>query len=186
MKFRGHSDLVNRHAFLSASKYAWIRYDEDKLFETFSNSMDAALGTRLHAFASEAIKLGLKMPDNNQTLNSYVNDAIGFKMTPEVILVASENAFGTADAISFRNKLLRIHDLKNGVTPAKMDQLVIYACFFMIEYKFKPKEIDIVLRIYQNDEITEYIPELDELAHVIDKIYTFDELINKWKAEIAS
>jgi hypothetical protein len=186
MRFNAHTELVNRHAFLSASKYAWLRYDENRLREVFETSMDAAMGTRLHAYASEAIKLGLKQPDDGKTLSSYINDAIGFKMTPEVILVATDNAFGTADAVAFRNKLLRIHDLKNGATVAKMDQLLIYACYFMIEYKFKPKELDIVLRIYQNDEVLEYEPELDELAHTIDKIYTFDELINKWKAEIAS
>lgn len=183
MKFFDHSALAGRHAFLSASKYHWIRYDEDHLFETFSNAMDAAMGTRLHAFAAEAIKLKIRMPETTATLNAFVNDAIGFRMTPEVLLLATENAFGTADAISFYDNVLRIHDLKNGVTPAKIDQLMVYACFFLIEYRFKPNEIKIVLRIYQNDDIVEYVPEIDELAHIIDKIYTFDELINKWKAQ---
>ena len=185
MKFLDHSVLAGRHAFLSASKYAWIRYDEDQLFNVFNTSMDAAMGTRLHAFAAEAIKLKRRMPDDSATLNSYVNDAIGFRMTPEVTLFASENAFGTADAISFYDNILRIHDLKNGVTPAKFDQLMIYACYFMIEYRFKPNQIKVVLRIYQNDEIVEYIPELDELTHIIDKIFTFDELLNKWKAQLS-
>lgn len=186
MRFYSHSELANRHAFLSASRYHWIRYDEDKLFENFSTSMDAALGTRLHAFAAEAIKLRIRMPDTSATINSYINDAIGFRMTPEVTLVASENAFGTADAVSFYDNVLRIHDLKNGVNEAKMDQLLIYACFFLIEYRFKPNEIKIILRIYQNDMITEHIPELDELTPIIDKIHTFDDLINKWKAQATS
>lgn len=186
MRFYDHSDLANSHAFLSASKYSWLRYDEDRLHEVFMSSMDAAMGTRLHAFAAEAIKLKMRMPDNGQTLNQYVNDAIGFRMTPEVTLMASHNAFGTADAVSFNKNILRIHDLKNGVTPAKMDQLIIYACYFLIEYQFKPNEVKIVLRIYQNDSVVEYIPELDELAHAIDKILTFDDLINKWKAELFS
>lgn len=184
MKFFDHSRMEGRHAFLSASKYHWIRYDEDKLFETFSNAMDAALGTRLHAFAKEAILMKIRMPETTATLNAFINDAIGFRMTPEVMLVASENAFGTADAISFHDNILRIHDLKNGVNPAKMDQLLVYACFFLIEYRYKPNEIKIVLRIYQNDDIVEYIPELDELAHIIDKILTSDELINQWKAQV--
>lgn len=186
MKFYDHSRLAGRHAFLSASKYHWIRYDEEKLFETFSNAMDAALGTRLHAFAAEAILLKQRMPENTATLNAYVNDALGFRMTPEVMLMASENAFGTADAISFHDNVLRIHDLKNGVTPAKFDQLLIYACFFLIEYRFKPNEIKIVLRIYQNDDVFEYIPGLDELAPVIDKILEFDALITKWKEQAQS
>jgi Protein of unknown function (DUF2800) len=186
MKFYDHSAYASRHAFLSASKYHWIRYDEDKLYETFLSAMDAVLGTRLHAFAAEAIKLKMRMPDTTATINSYINDAIGFRMTPEVTLMASENAFGTADAVSFYDNTLRIHDLKNGVTPAKMDQLMVYACYFLIEYRFKPNEIKIILRIYQNDEIIEYVPELDELVHIIDKINTFDELINKWKGQINS
>jgi len=186
MRFYSHSELAGRHAFLSASRYHWIRYDEDHLFENFKNHMDAAIGTRLHAFAAEAIKLRIRMPETTATLNAYINDAIGFRMTPEVTLVASENAFGTADAVSFHDNVLRIHDLKNGVNEAKIDQLLVYACFFLIEYRFKPNEIDIVLRIYQNDQIIEYIPELDELAHIIDKIHTFDDLINKWKAQASS
>ena len=177
MKFFDHSVMAGRHAFLSASKYHWIRYDEDKLYETFSNAMDAAMGSRLHAVAAELITLKIRMPETTQTLNAYVNDAIGFRMTPEVLLVASDNAFGTADAVSFYDNTLRIHDLKNGVTPAKIDQLLVYACFFLIEYRFKPNEIKIILRIYQNDDIVEYVPEMDELTHIIDKILVFDELI---------
>lgn len=186
MKFFDHSALEGRHSFLSASKYAWIRYDSDILYERFSNSMDAALGTRLHAFAAEAIKLKQRMPETTATLNAYINDAIGFRMTPEVMLFASENGFGTADAISFYDNVLRIHDLKNGVSPAKMDQLLIYACYFLIEYKFKPNEIKIVLRIYQNDDIVEYIPDVTDLAPILDKFYEFDDLINQWKAQLRS
>ena len=185
MKFFDHSALTGRHAFLSASKYSWIRYDEDKLYETFSNAMDAAMGTRLHNFAAEAILLGQRMPDTASTLNAYINDAIGFRMTPEVLLVASENAFGTADAISFHNNVLRIHDLKNGTTIAKMDQLLIYAAFFLIEYQFKANEIEIILRIYQNDDFVEFIPDATHLAPIIDKILHFDTLISTWKASIA-
>lgn len=187
MKFYDHSNLEGRHSFLSASKYAWIRYDEDHLYETFMNSMDAAMGTRLHAFAAEAIKLKQRMPETTATLNQYINDAIGFRMTPEVMLFASVNGFGTADAISFHDNVLRIHDLKNGKTPAKFDQLLIYACYFLIEYKFKPSELkDIVLRIYQNDEVIEHHPGLDELAPILDKFYTFDDLITQWKEALVA
>lgn len=186
MKFFAHSDLEGRHSFLSPSKYHWIRYDLDKLFDTFTNAMDAAMGTRLHVFAAEAIALKQRMPETTSTLNSYINDAIGFRMTPEVMLFASDNGFGTADALSFYDNTLRIHDLKTGVTPAKMDQLLVYACYFLIEYRFKPNEIKIILRIYQNDEIIEYIPELDDLLPIIDKFYTFDEALTQWKAQANS
>ena len=37
MNFKSHSHLEGKHAFLSASKYHWINYDEDKLVATFKN-----------------------------------------------------------------------------------------------------------------------------------------------------
>lgn len=77
--------------------------------------------------------IGQKLPRLNKTLNAYVNDAIGYKMIPEQILFYSDNCFGTADAIVFRNGLLRIHDLKTGVIPAHMEQLEVYAALFCLE-----------------------------------------------------
>lgn len=185
MKFFNHSDLSGRHAFLSASKYSWIRYDEDQLYDTFQNHMSAALGTRLHEHAKEAILLKRRQINDNQTFNAYVNDAIGFRMTPEVVLYAGPHSFGTADAVSFHDNVLRISDLKNGSTPAKFDQLLIYACYFLIEYQFKFVELDkIILRIYQNDEILEMEPTLDVIQPIIDKIFFFEDLLTKWEAQL--
>jgi hypothetical protein len=113
----------------------------------------------------------------------YVNDAIGFKMTPEQPLFYSENCFGTADAISFRNKMLRIHDFKSGVIPARMEQLEIYAALFCLEYKVNPADIDIELRIYQSDQILYHNPTVEDITAIMDKIITFDKLINKIKSE---
>lgn len=183
MLWNQHFRLHGKHAFLSASKYAWIRYSDEKLEEVFAKSMSAQKGTELHAFASEAIRLGIKLPRSSKTLNMYVNDAIGFKMNPEQVLYFSDNAFGTADAISFRKNLLRIHDLKNGVTPANMDQLMIYASFFCLEYGFKPGEIDISLRVYQNDAVLEHFPETSEIIHIMDKIVAFDKRIDAMRLE---
>ena len=98
---------------------------------------------------AQCIMLNQKLPKSKQTLNMYVNDAIGFKMTPEQILYYSDNCFGTADAILFRNNFLRIHDLKTGKIPAHMEQLEIYAALFCLEYKVKPADIEMELRIYQ-------------------------------------
>ena len=105
MIFNAHSDLKGKHAFLSASKYHWIRYDEKRLAEVFRNSPAAERGTQLHALACQCIKLGVRLPRNRKTLNLYVNDAIGFGMTPEVPLYYSKNCFGTADAISYDRDL---------------------------------------------------------------------------------
>jgi hypothetical protein len=78
--------------------------------------MAARRGTELHDLAHQLIRLGVKLPKTPTTLNLYVNDALGYRMTPEQVLYFSENCFGTADAISFRRNKLRIHDLKTGIT----------------------------------------------------------------------
>ena len=183
MNFNKHSNLEGQHAFLGASKYHWINYDETKLVESYSKYMAAQRGTILHDFAAQCIRLGQKLPKSRKTLNMYVNDAIGFRMTVEQPLYYSENCFGTADAICFRNNMLRIHDYKSGVTPARMEQLEIYAALFCLEYKVKPSDIDIELRIYQLDEILHHKPTAEDLVPIIDKIITFDKLITKIKAE---
>lgn len=160
MRFNSHPELEGKHAFLSPSGYHWIRYDDDKILDRLDTAMSAQHGTRLHAIAAELIDLGINLPKDDTTLSLYVNDAIGFRMSPEVVLMATYNAFGTADALSFRKErpsdkkmTLRIHDLKNGVNVAKMDQLKVYAAFFCIEYSVNPNDIFIELRIYQNDDI---------------------------------
>lgn len=183
MKFFRHSEFEGRHAFLSASKYHWINYDPAKLVESYSTYMAKEKGTQLHDFAAQCIRLGQKLPRSKKTLNMYVNDAIGFKMTPEQVLYYSENCFGTADAISFRDGYLRIHDLKTGAIPAHMEQLMIYAALFCLEYKVKPSEIDIELRIYQSDEVMIHNPCADEIVPIIEKIISFDKIINKIKSE---
>lgn len=183
MNFNSHFELAGRHAFLSASKYHWINYDDEKLDLVFRTSQAAALGTRLHEFAAEAIRLGIKMPQSRKTINLYVNDAIGYRMQVEQILFYSINAFCTTDAISFRKGLLRIHDLKNGVSNASMHQLEVYVAMFCLEYQVKPHEIQIELRIYQSDDIEVYVPELEDIVHIMDRIVTFDKRIEALKLE---
>lgn len=181
MHFNNHSNLEGLHAFLGASKYHWINYSEDKVADSYNKYLATLKGTQLHEFAAHCIKLGQKLPKSKKTLNNYVNDAIGYKMTPEQILFYSENCFGTADAICFRNNLLRIHDLKTGLIPAHMEQLEIYAALFCLEYKFKPSEIDMELRIYQHDEILVHNPTAEDIVPIMDKIITSDKVINKLK-----
>lgn len=184
MNFNTHSELEGRHAFLSASKYHWINYDEEKLGRVYFTALAAQKGTELHEFAFQAIRLGQKLQASKKTLNRYVNDAIGFRMTPEQVLFYSRNAFGTADAISFRKGLLRIHDLKTGVSPTSFHQLEVYCAFFCLEYRIKPAEIDIELRIYQNDDVQVFTPEVDQITHIMDKIITFDKRIELIREEV--
>lgn len=181
MNFNNHLNLEGQHAFLGASKYHWINYSEDKVVESYNKFLATLKGTTLHEFAAQCIKLGQKLPKSKKTLNNYVNDAIGYKMIPEQVLYYSENCFGTADAICFRNRLLRIHDLKTGSIPTHMEQLEIYAALFCLEYKFKPSDIDIELRIYQHDEVLCHNPSVEEIVPIMDKIITFDKAINKVK-----
>lgn len=149
------------------------------------------MGTRLHAFAAECISLGQKLPNSQATLNRYVNDAIKFRMTPELVLYYSENCFGTTDAINFKNNtkdsaykyFLRIHDLKTGITPASLHQLEIYAALFFLEYRIRPEDTEIELRIYQNDDIMIGNPTAKEIKPIMDKIILFDKRIEKIKLE---
>ena len=186
MIFNEHSNLKDSHAFLSASKYHWINYTEEKLDRVFISAMAAQRGTELHAFAHEAIRLGIKLPGNGLTLSRYVNDAIGYRMHPEQILYYSDNFYGTADTISFRRNKLRIHDLKTGVIAASEHQLEVYAALFCLEYRMKPFDIEIELRIYQNDEVRIYEGDPDAIAHIMDKGITFDRRIKAMRLEALS
>lgn len=177
MMFKDHSRFDGQHAVLGASKYAWVNYDQEKMIQVYKGLQAAKKGTELHEYAAIAIRLGQRCPKSNKTICRYVNDAISYRMTPEQILFYSENAFGTADAISFRDDLLRIHDLKTGNTPCKMTQLEIYAALFCLEYRYKPKDIGMELRIYQNDEVLIHSPESDDIVRLMDKIIAFDKLI---------
>jgi hypothetical protein len=184
MRFNQRPRLASTHAFLSPSSHAWVNYTEDKFDRVWFSNQEARRGTELHAFASEAIRLGVKLPDNGTTLSLYVNDAIGYRMTPEQVLYYSDNCYGHADAIAFRHSKLRVHDLKTGVTEASPVQLELYAAIFCLEYNFKPLELEIELRIYQNDEVRIYNPTADVIFHLMDRIVMFDRRINALRLEV--
>lgn len=184
MNFVRHLNLEGLHAPFSPSQPSWIRYDDDKAIEVYMNRKASEMGTRLHAWAKDTIDLGLKQPRTKKTIYAYVNDAIGYRMETEVVLFYSERFFGTADAISFRNNLLRIHDLKTGKHPANMEQLEIYAALFCLEYKVKPSDIKMELRIYQNDEVVVHIPESEDIVKIMQKIVSLDKLLEKIDEEV--
>lgn len=181
MDFNNHSNLQGKHAFLSASKYHWLRYDVEKIKQVYLAQLAVLKGTELHEYAAKSIALGQRLPKSTKTLNAYVNDAIGYRMTPEQVLYYSDNCFGTADAISYKNKFLRIHDYKSGSTPANMDQLKIYAAIFCLEYHVVPEQIE--LRIYQSDDILICEPDMDEIRIIMDQIRILDVAVNTLKTE---
>lgn len=206
MIFKEHSNLKGLHAFLGASKYSWLNYEgEDQLFNSYKRQYASAVGTSLHEIASDHIKLGFKITKRDErhvlfellkkgyprdvidmnyifeNLSNFVNDAIGFRMQSEQILYYSDNCFGTADAISFNDNILRIHDYKSGSIPAHMEQLDIYSALFCLEYKKNPNEIQIEERVYQSSEILYSNPEPELIIGIMDKIITFDKMIEKFK-----
>lgn len=184
MNFAKHYSLKDQHALLGASKYQWIRYTDEKIADLYFAMKAKEEGTRIHALASELINLGIKLPDKpKKTLNMFVNDAIGFKMNSEQILYYSINCFGTADAISFRNDILRIHDLKTGKIPAHFEQLLIYAALFCLEYDMKPSDITTELRIYQSNDILVMNPGVDDIVPIMDRIITADKIISAIQVE---
>ena len=182
MQFNRHKNLEGLHAVFSPSQSSWLRYDDTKALEVYDNRKAAEMGTRLHQWAKDTIDLGIKQPKSKKTLYAYVNDAIGYKMDTEVVLFYSERFFGTADAISFRNGMLRIHDLKTGKIgkiESHIEQLEIYAALFCLEYKIKPNEIEIEWRVYKNDEVVCHIPTADDIRSIVDKIIHLDNLLGK-------
>ena len=181
MEFKNHFNLEGKHAPFSASSPYWLKYDDEKLINTYSNMKRKELGTQLHEWAKTTIDLGIKQPRSSKnTLYAYVNDAIGYKMSTEVVLFYSENFFGTADSISFRNNFLRIHDLKTGSTAVHVEQLYIYAALFCLEYNVDPYKIQIELRIYQNPEVQVYTPDPKDIRGIMDSIVHYDTVITKY------
>jgi hypothetical protein len=187
MQFNRHYNLEGLHAPFSASQSHWLRYDDEKAIDIYLNKKAAQLGTQLHEYAKMAIDLGIKQPRSNKTLYAYINDAIGFKMKTEVVLFYSERFFGTADAISYRNGFLRIHDLKTGKVgkiESHVEQLLVYAALFCLEYRIKPGELKgCELRVYKNDDVEIFEPTAEDILPVMDKIQHLDKLLEKLDEE---
>ena len=187
MRFNKYPNLEGRHAPFSASQSHWLRYDDDKAVEVYMNKKAAEVGTRLHEWAKTTIDLGIKQPRSNKTIYNYVNDAIGFRMDIEVVLFYSERFFGTADAISFRNNTLRIHDLKTGKSGKiedHIEQLEVYAALFCLNYQVRPGDIKMELRVYKNDEVLIHNPTAEDIAPIMDKIVHLNKLFEKIDEEV--
>ena len=210
MNFNKHFDLEGKHAVLSASSWRWLYDDVESLTQRLGGIYAPMIGTILHEVAYKHIKYRIKLNKYDkknvmlelltngipgliidtvdfdtmfETLMSYVNDGVGFKMEPEVVLKYSNNCFGTTDAIKFleNDHFLRIHDYKSGVSTARVEQLLIYAALFCLEYKVKPTTIKSELRIYQNGNVMVHNPEAEELISAMDVIINHDKFITNMK-----
>ena len=186
MKFAEHSKLNGLHAPFSPSQPSWLNYTDERAMEVYSNKKASELGTRLHAWAKEAIDLGIKMPRSKKTLYAYINDAIGFRMSTEVVLFYSPDFFGTADAISFdeTTRFLRIHDLKTRQGKVHIEQLMVYAALFCLEYKYSPNQLNAELRIYQNDDVEILVPNPDDIYDIMEHIKHLNELLLSVEGDI--
>lgn len=175
------------HAFLGGSNYHWLGWSDEKLLERFRNQRAAQLGTELHELANDLIRLGVRLPDEQKTLSMYVNDAIQYRMESEVTLYYSEWCFGTADTLSFDGTCLRIHDYKSGVTKTDMRQLYIYAALFCLGGAngklYNPHLITIILRIYQNNDILQEVPDPERILQIMERIGSATDLLTKANAQ---
>ena len=213
MLFNLHSNLEGRHSILSPSSWRWINDDEDGLIKRLCSQYATEIGTILHNVAYKHIKYRIKLHKYDkknvmlelltqgipgvvidtidfdgmfETLMNYVNDGIGYKMEPEVVLAYSNYAFGTADTIQYseKDRFLRIHDFKSGSTPAHIEQLLVYEALFCLEYKIKPTNFESELRIYQSGQVLYHNPAPEEIMPIIDTIVSHDKLITRVKEEV--
>ena len=208
MNFNKHLELRGKHALLSPSQPYWLEYSEEQLQQRFRSAYSQEIGTALHELAETLIFNRIRLKKTDITVPivhlirtgipraafdmdflypnfmRYVNDAIGYRMTPEQILYYSDECFGTADAICFRDNILRIHDYKSGVTRAKMEQLLIYAALFCLEYRVDPNSLkEIELRLYQNDEVIYHKPTPEDILIVSDSIKVSSNVTQKLRME---
>ena len=49
------------HALLSGSRYSWLNYDEEKLFNYLSSSYAVTIGTLIHDLAARLIQHQIKV-----------------------------------------------------------------------------------------------------------------------------
>jgi len=183
MRFNNHSKLAGSHAMLSPSNYHWVNDDEQKMDARIFSSFSARRGTDLHELAQRMINLKVKLPETGETLNRYVNDSIGFRLEPEVMLFYSMNCYGCADALGFRKNKLRIFDLKTGINKCKVTQLEVYAALFCLEYEHKPVDIEMEFRIYQNDAVQVYDGDPLTVTSIMNQIVVYDKRIDQLRME---
>ena len=191
MIWKDYSKLRGTHSILSASQHAWLNDTKDSILIRYQNDRARKFGTYLHDQAAKDIlfgeKTGIMRPANGRTYETYVNDAIKYRMRPEEVLYYGPYAYVTADTLCFRKvkgkDLLRIHDLKTGKVPADIVQLEVYAAYFCLMYGKKPSDINIELRIYQNNEIFVKNPEVNDIVPIMDKIVFLSKVLESSNLE---
>jgi hypothetical protein len=54
---------------------------------------------------------------------------------------------------------------------------MVYAALFCLEYRVKPEDIQIELRIYQNDKIVFHNPTAEKIRPIMDKIVHLNKIV---------
>ena len=75
MIFNNHLDLQGKHAKFSPSQSSWLRYDDDKILNSYLARHRKALGTELHEFANIQIELVQKqktLKDIRSSITTYI------------------------------------------------------------------------------------------------------------------
>ena len=60
-----------------------------------------------------------------------------------------------------------------------MEQVEVYAALFCLEYKVRPSDIKIELRIYKNDEVIVWNPTEEDIGPIMEKIIHLDKLLEE-------
>lgn len=187
MKWDDCSRLIKpgEHSIFSPSQPAFFNYSIDKLKEVYHNKKAAEEGTKKHEMAAMLINAKERVWKCKRTWNMYINDAIAYNMDAEVRLYFSSHFSGTADAIYFdpKDRILRIHDLKTGVTHASFQQLEGYAALFFLQYGQRfdsyPENTSMELRIYQNNEVRILEPNPEDIRFKMDILIEFEEILKE-------
>lgn len=199
MSWTKHSDWRGKHAIFSPSQPYWLKYDSEGIKKKCAVHYATEIGTAVHDLASWLIDERQRISEDDHllvfkalrdvgiprsvintenilhNLVPYVSDAVMYEMETEVPLVYSKFIFGTADAVSFKRKLLRIHDLKTGVGAPHREQLETYAALFCFENNQKPETLKYELRLYQNGEQDIWKPDPLTIRSIYDRIIIASE-----------
>jgi len=219
MNLTSYSNLRGSHAAFPASQPSWLNASLDDCLGKYHNRYRKELGTEIHAYAANEIRLFHKKTsvktiyqeiesfiavthmtredeisdmgwvyikhldtlgnDAMLTVKDYINDGVSLRMNTEEVVYYSDFFYGTSDTLLFKNNKLIIHDLKTGVTPAHMEQLMIYAALFCLQHKVAPGTIEMELVMYQNADKEFYYPGADEILPIMDKIVTIDKALRQ-------
>lgn len=197
IKWNIHKEYEGKHALMGASNPHWLNYDSKAFENKYYSRYSQEIGTALHQLAHDCIVGRIKLSKHDthlvemalfkafipkdaydpniilKTLMPFVNDAIGFHMSSEILLFVNEFCFGTTDAIVYNEyeKILRIHDYKSGSIPGKIEQIYIYMAMFCIEYNIDPRKLNLIeARIYQNCECLIDNPPAEVILNIINII----------------